>query len=67
MSTRDQARAARHYAALLAQARTVQVTAEHYVALAAEVRASLAAEVPITEADYLPRGYVARDSDGRVF
>jgi hypothetical protein len=41
---------------VLAQARSVQASADHYVALAAEIRAELACQVPITEADFLPRG-----------
>ena len=38
---------------LAAQARTVTVTADHYLAQMAQLRAGLAAQIPITEADFV--------------
>jgi hypothetical protein len=41
---------------------------EHYAALLEQIRVELmAVEIPVTEADYLPRSYVARESDELVF
>jgi uncharacterized protein (DUF427 family) len=48
---------------VLAQARTVQVTVDHYLALADEIRTVLAAEAPVTAADFLPAGADRADID----
>jgi len=45
-----------HYVALTAPPRAIQVTVDHYVALAAEVHTFMAAQAPVTAADFLPPG-----------
>ncbi|MGP0048353.1 MAG: hypothetical protein ACLPZR_05815 [Solirubrobacteraceae bacterium] len=48
---------------VLAQARTVQVTVDPYLALADEIRTVLAAEAPVGAADFLPAGADRADID----
>lgn len=65
-----------HYSQLLAEVRALESRVEHYQGLLDQLHAQLRGDaetlvdtmpVPVANADYLPRGYVPRGSDGLVF